>query len=197
MPRDDTTNRGCPDACEGDSGASVRPDASSKRHRAASAVEGRHMEGRAETLEAVGRLAGGIAHDFNNLLTAISGYAEFALGRLDDDATDLRRDIQEIRGASERAALLTSQLLSFSGRQILRPSEVDLDELVDSLRGRLLPLLGEDVELSTVGSGTCALLVNVDRKHLEQAIVDMAVNGREAIPGGGRIAIETSSADVD
>ena len=155
------------------------------------------MEDRAETLQAVGRLAGGIAHDFNNLLTAISGYAEFALGRLEPDEAELRRDIDEIRNASERAALLTAQLLAFSGRQILRPSDVNLNELVDSLQSGLLSTLGENVELSTPTSSAGALLVHVDREQLEGAVVDIVLNGRDAMPGGGRVTIETSIADVD
>jgi PAS domain S-box-containing protein len=147
----------------------------------------------AQKMEAVGRLAGGIAHDFNNLLTAISGYSEFLIAGQTDDR--LRRHAEEIRKASARAAALTGQLLAFSRRQVLQPRVLDLNAVVSDMDMMLRRLIGEDVELVTMhdpGVGT----VQADPTQLEQVIVNLAVNAREAMPNGGSVTIETANVET-
>jgi signal transduction histidine kinase len=145
----------------------------------------------AQKMEAVGRLAGGIAHDFNNLLTAIAGYGELLSAALEDGP--LRRHAEEITKASARAAALTSQLLAFSRRQVLQPRVLDLNVAVREMESMLHRLIGEDVELVTAldpGLGpVCA-----DPTQVEQVIVNLVVNARDAMPGGGALTIETSNA---
>ncbi|HXF96087.1 MAG TPA: ATP-binding protein [Gemmatimonadales bacterium] len=148
-----------------------------------------------QKLEAVGRLAGGVAHDFNNLLTAILSYAELALDGL--PATDPRRgDIGEIKRAAERASALTRQLLAFSRRQILRPKVLDLNTLVANLDQMLRRLIGEDIEVVTQLQPRLGR-VEADPGQLEQVIVNLAVNARDAMPCGGRLLIETADVDLD
>jgi PAS domain S-box-containing protein len=149
----------------------------------------------AQKMEAVGQLAGGVAHDFNNLLTAILGYCNLAL----DDAPTvgtLRSDLEEIRNAGERAASLTRQLLAFSRRQMLQPQIVDVNTLVTSLLKLLRRLMSEDVEVTTT-LGRDLPVVRADPASLEQVIVNLAVNARDAMERGGRITIETSAVDLD
>ena len=143
----------------------------------------------AQKMEAVGRLAGGIAHDFNNLLTAISGYSELVLDEV--ETPSVRRSVEEIHGAAERAGRLTGQLLAFSRKQMLQPTVVDLDEVVGGLHALLAPLLGETIGLTSVRSAACCTNVLVDRGQLEQVIVNLVINARDAMPDGGRISIET------
>jgi PAS domain S-box-containing protein len=148
----------------------------------------------AQKMEAVGRLAGGIAHDFNNLLTAISGYGEFLSARLEDER--LRRHAEEIGKASARAAALTSQLLAFSRRQVLQPRVLDLNVAVREMESMLRRLIGEDVELVTLldpGLGA----VCADPTQIEQVIVNLVVNARDAMSGRGVLTIETSNAGDD
>jgi signal transduction histidine kinase len=144
-----------------------------------------------QKMEAVGRLAGGVAHDFNNQLTAILGYAEILL--LDSPAEDSRRAaIEEIVKAARRAADLTRQLLAFSRKQVLEPRVVDLNGLIEEMRGMLRRLIGEDVQLETrYGQGP--LRVRADPTQIQQVIVNLAVNSRDAMPCGGALAIATSS----
>ena len=152
-------------------------------------TERRELEERllhAQKLEAVGQLAGGVAHDFNNLLTAIGGYSEFLLESLDAD--DPRRaDAVEISRATERAAALTRQLLAFSRRQVLQPEVLDAAAVVVDLENLLARLLGASVRLTTSVADGC--LVHADRSQLEQVIANLAVNARDAMPGGGSLAI--------
>lgn len=148
-----------------------------------------------QKLEAIGRLAGGIAHDFNNILTAITGYAELALDRIGPD-DPLRADCEEIRTAAERAAGLTRQLLAFSRRQVLQPRLTDLGDLVGRTVGMLDRLLGEDVEIETHIDADLAPVV-VDPTQLEQVLLNLAVNAREAMPAGGRLTIEAAGAELD
>jgi PAS domain S-box-containing protein len=148
----------------------------------------------AQKMEGIGQLAGGIAHDFNNLLTAILGYAELLAGSL--PASDIRRrDVEEIAKAGTRAAALTRQLLAFSRKQILAPRVVQLCTVVGDVIPMLRQLLGESVDLRTVfhDSG----LVKVDAGQLGQVLVNLAVNARDAMPGGGRLTIETAEVVVD
>jgi len=160
-------------------------------------TEVRRMEERlrqSQKMEAVGRLAGGVAHDFNNLLTAISGYSDLLLHRLPAYST-LRRDVEEIRRAGDRAAGLTRQLLAFSRRQVLQPRILDLNAVVTTMERMLRRLIGEDIELSTDLSPSLGH-VKADPGQLEQVIVNLVVNARDAMPDGGRITIGTIDVDL-
>jgi two-component system, cell cycle sensor histidine kinase and response regulator CckA len=143
----------------------------------------------AQKMESVGRLAGGIAHDFNNLLTVIHSYAEILLMKLGPDHT-LGPDIDEIRTAADRAAGLTRQLLAFSRRQVLRPHVVNMNEIVSGAERMLRRVIGEDIDLAVIPG---AELGNVfaDRGQIEQVIMNLAVNARDAMAGGGTLTIET------
>jgi PAS domain S-box-containing protein len=144
----------------------------------------------AQRMEAVGRLAGGIAHDFNNLLTAIGGYSEFLAERIDDPK--LRRHAEEIRRAAGRAASLTGQLLAFSRRQVLQPRVLDLNVAVSEMETMLRRLIGEDVELITMLEPDLGW-VKADPTQIEQVIVNLAVNARDAMPNGGSATIGTAN----
>jgi two-component system cell cycle sensor histidine kinase/response regulator CckA len=148
----------------------------------------------AQKMEAVGRLAGGIAHDFNNLLTAILGYANFVLEDL-DAAHPSRRDVEEIRKAGESASSLTRQLLAFSRRQVLQPQIVDLNAVVRKMDGLLRRLIGEDIALSS--RLTPVDSVHVDPGQVEQIILNLAVNARDAMSRGGLLTIETTNVELD
>ncbi|HYL13402.1 MAG TPA: response regulator [Terriglobales bacterium] len=149
----------------------------------------------AQKMEAVGRLAGGVAHDFNNLLMVISGYAQL----MEDPQTDPRKlsdYLTQIREASSRAASITRQLLAFSRKQVLEPTIIDLNSVVKDL-GKMLPrLLGEDVEIATKFDPNLGM-VRADRGQLEQVIMNLAVNARDAMPKGGRLTIETANVTLD
>jgi two-component system, cell cycle sensor histidine kinase and response regulator CckA len=148
-----------------------------------------------QKMEAVGRLAGGIAHDFNNVLTAILGYADLLGGEVaGDDATS--EYVREIAAAGERAASLTRQLLAFSRQQMLEPRVLDLNALVENLQKMLRRLIGEDVELVTVLSERLPH-VQADPGQLEQVIMNLAVNSRDAMPRGGTLTIETAEVELD
>jgi len=144
-----------------------------------------------QKLESVGRLAGGIAHDFNNMLTAIIGYSELTLRALEGDHP-LRRNIEEIKKAGERSALLTHQLLAFSRRQVLQPVVLDLNEVITDTTKMLERMIGEDVQL-VIALEPKTGLVNVDPGQLSQIIMNLAVNARDAMPQGGRLTIETAN----
>jgi PAS domain S-box-containing protein len=148
----------------------------------------------AQKMEAVGRLAGGIAHDFNNLLTAISGYSEFLASGIEDPR--LKRHAEEIKKASARAANLTGQLLAFSRRQVLQPRVLDLNAVVSDMDSLLRRLIGEDVELVTMLEPGLPS-VQADPTQIEQVIVNLAVNARDAMPNGGSVTIETASIVTD
>src|SRR5205809_352974 len=149
----------------------------------------------AQKMEAVGRLAGGVAHDFNNILTAITGHAELLLEALGLNYPR-RADVDEIRRSAERAAGLTRQLLAFSRQQVLQPKVVDLNALVLDMDKLLRRLIGEDVELATVLDPTLGR-VTADPGQLEQVIVNLAVNARDAMPQGGKLTLETRNIDLD
>ncbi|MBL8620545.1 MAG: PAS domain S-box protein [Myxococcales bacterium] len=149
----------------------------------------------AQKMEAVGRLAGGVAHDFNNLLSVILSYTDLAVADL-HAADPLRADLQEVLAAAHRAEGLTRQLLAFSRKQVLNPEPTALAELVAGLAKMLRRLIGEDVELTLRDVDTAAL-VTVDRGQLEQVLMNLVVNARDAMPGGGHVTITTAELDLD
>ncbi len=142
---------------------------------------------RSQRLESIGRLAGGIAHDFNNLLTVISGYCELLLNQVGPEGP-LGSEVREIRSAADRASFLTRQLLAFSRKQIFRLRMVDLGELVRRAEQMLRRLIGEDVELA-IESDRELWKVRADPDQIQQVILNLAVNSRDAMPRGGRIAV--------
>ncbi|MBI3098597.1 MAG: PAS domain S-box protein [Planctomycetes bacterium] len=148
-----------------------------------------------QKMEAIGRLAGGVAHDFNNLLTAIGGYTDLALRRV-EPGQPIRRDLEEIRRAGERAAGLTRQLLAFSRRQMLQPKVIDLNELLANLEKMLRRLIGEDIDLAIAFAPNLGA-VKADSGQIEQVVMNLAVNARDAMPRGGRITIETANVSLD
>ncbi len=147
-----------------------------------------------EKIESVGRLAGGIAHDFNNLLTAILGYTELLLTDRAEDDPD-RSDLLEIQKAGQRAAGLTQQLLAFSRKQVLLPREVDLNQVVAGLKSMLVRLIREDITL-TCEMAPVPAIVKIDPTQVEQVILNLVLNARDALPGGGGIRIEVASVPV-
>jgi PAS domain S-box-containing protein len=149
----------------------------------------------AQKMESIGRLAGGVAHDFNNLLTVINGYSAMALEHL-HPGDPLVGDLREIRTAGERAAALTRQLLAFSRKQILQPRPLDLNQILRNLEPMLPRLLGERVRLR-LSLYPDRLAVLADQHQLEQVILNLAVNARDAMPEGGGLTVETTLADVD
>ncbi|MEK7858268.1 MAG: PAS domain S-box protein [Elusimicrobiota bacterium] len=148
-----------------------------------------------QKMEAVGRLAGGVAHDFNNLLTAISGYSELLLDSL-ESADPRRADVEEIKMAGARAAALTRQLLTFSRKQVLQVRAVDLKAVSEGIRKMLERLIGEDVALTMVHCKEPARVMS-DPGHIEQVLVNLVVNARDAMPKGGRISIEIARGRFD
>ena len=146
-------------------------------------------------MEAVGRLAGGIAHDFNNLLTIIKGYAELAQQRAGIQP-ELQADVQQIENAAERASALIRQLLAFSRRQVLQPKVLDLNAIVLGLDKLLARLMGEHIEMVT-RCGANVGHVKADPAQIEQVIMNLVVNARDAMPKGGRLTVETVNVDLD
>jgi PAS domain S-box-containing protein len=148
-----------------------------------------------QKMEAVGRLAGGIAHDFNNLLMVISGYSEFLLERLGSEPS-LRGPAQEIANAAGRASSLTRQLLAFSRKQMLAPKILDLNSVVTENLKMLTRMIGEDIDLVMAPADGLGA-VRADAGQIEQVIMNLAVNARDAMPSGGKLTIETSNISLD
>ena len=146
-------------------------------------------------MEAIGRLAGGIAHDFNNLLTIIKGYTELALSRA-KAAPELRADIERIEDASERATSLVRQLLAFSRRQVLQPKLIDMNSIVLGLDKLLRRLMDDDIEMVTI-PGNNLWTIKADPAQIEQVIMNLVVNARDAMPEGGRLVVETQNIELD
>ena len=149
----------------------------------------------AQRLESVGQLAGGVAHDFNNLIAVILNYATFVADELGDRPA-LREDVEEIRRAAERAATLTRQLLIFSRREVAHPEIIDVNSVATEMRKLLQRTIGENIELVTAPAADLWPVL-ADRGQIEQVIMNLAVNARDAMPQGGKLVIETQNADLD
>jgi PAS domain S-box-containing protein len=149
----------------------------------------------AQKMEAIGHLAGGIAHDFNNLLTAILGYSELLTEQIGPDKS-IGQDLREIMSAAQRAAALTRQLLAFSRRQVLAVAAVDLNQVIGNMEKMLRRLLGERITIKTAFADRLRPIM-ADATHLEQVLINLAVNARDAMPHGGTLTIETRDADLD
>jgi CheY-like chemotaxis protein len=146
-------------------------------------------------MEAVGRLAGGVAHDFNNLLMVISGYAEVILGQL-DPTSPLHEKGRAIQLAADRATTLTRQLLAFSRKQLLELKVVDVNAIVQDMERLLRPLIGENIDLVTILSPEAAH-TRADAGQLEQVIMNLVVNAKDAMPAGGKLTLRTENVDLD
>jgi signal transduction histidine kinase len=148
-----------------------------------------------QKMEAIGILAGGIAHDFNNLLTVILGYSEMLLRKFTEDP-DTYADIEQIDKAGRRAASLTGQLLAFSRKQVLELKHLDLNLVVADMEKMFRRVLGEDIDLVTI-LGNDLGIVKADEGQIQQVIMNLAVNARDAMPSGGKLTIETANVDID
>ena len=148
-----------------------------------------------QKLEAIGRLAGGVAHDFNNMLGAIMGYSDVILTTL-DEGDPLRTDVEHIKSAADRAAALTRQLLAFSRKQTLQPKVMDINAAVTSLEKMVCRLIGEDVELATALADDLGR-VRADPGQIDQVLMNLAVNSRDAMPEGGKLTVETANVELD
>lgn len=160
-------------------------------------TEREHLETQlrqSQKMEAIGRLAGGVAHDFNNLLTAIIGYGQLILFRSQENEV-FRTEIEEIIRAGQRAATLTHQLLAFSRRQVLKPVPMDLNNVVSEMNKMLQRLIGENIELTSNLHPDLGLIM-ADSGQIEQVILNLALNARDAMPGGGRLAIRTANVEL-
>lgn len=145
-----------------------------------------------QKMEAIGHLAGGVAHDFNNLLMAISGHTDLALMKMNEDDPHYKA-FHEIRKSADRATSVTSRLLAFSRKQMLKPKVININSIILNMTSMLHRIIGEDVELTTMTApdlGAC----RVDPGQVEQVILNLAVNARDAMPNGGRLLLETSNA---
>jgi signal transduction histidine kinase len=149
----------------------------------------------AQKMEAVGRLAGGVAHDFNNMMSVVIGYSELVLASL-DVAHPQRQDIEEIKRAGERASAMTNQLLAFSRKQVFQTRIVDVNTVVIEVKKLLQHVLGEDIELAGILDPALEP-IEVDPGQLEQVIMNLAINARDAMPMGGKLTIETANVELD
>ena len=160
--------------------------------------ERRHLEEQlrqSQKMDAIGRLAGGIAHDFNNLLTVIAGRAQLIISRLRPEEP-IHRDATLVRTTADRAAALTQQLLAFSRKQVLQPQVLDLNAVVTGMEPMLGRLIGEDIDLAVIPAADLGR-VKADPGQIEQVIVNLVVNARDAMPEGGRLTVETADVELD
>ena len=175
--------------------SSVARDLSAQRLAEAALRRTEEQFRQAQKMEAVGRLAGGVAHDFNNLLSVILGYTDIALHEL-KAGDPLRADLEEVEKAGHRASALTRQLLAFSRQQVLQPRVIDLHQIVAGMESMLARLLGEDVELSVSSTSGVARVV-ADPGQIEQVLMNLAVNARDAMPAGGKLTIALLNVNLD
>jgi two-component system, cell cycle sensor histidine kinase and response regulator CckA len=148
-----------------------------------------------QKMESIGQLAGGVAHDFNNILTVIHGYSELVINSL-DPTNPIREDVKEIKAAAERASGLTRQLLAFSRKQVLQPKVIDLNALVSNMVKMLRRMISEGIELNTLWADDLGR-VKADQGQIEQVMLNLAVNARDAMPNGGKLTIETADVELD
>ena len=148
-----------------------------------------------QKMESIGQLAGGVAHDFNNILTVIHGYSELVINSL-EPANPLRDDIKEIKAAAERASALTRQLLAFSRKQVLQPKVIDFNALVTNMMKMLRRMIGEGIHLNTLLANDLGS-VKADPGQIEQVILNLAVNAKDAMPNGGKLTVETANVELD
>ncbi|HEY1957951.1 MAG TPA: ATP-binding protein [Polyangiaceae bacterium] len=168
----------------------------SERRRAEEALARTEQQLRqAQKMEAIGQLAGGVAHDFNNLLSVVLSYSELVLGRL-EESDPLIADVREIRDAGKRAAELTKQLLAFSRQQVLEPRIMSLNDVLTRSERMLRRIIGEDIELTVLRAEQLGP-VHVDPSQVEQVLLNLIVNARDAMPTGGKLTIETANASLD
>jgi signal transduction histidine kinase/CheY-like chemotaxis protein len=173
----------------------VVQDITENRRAAEALLRSEEQLRQSQKMEAVGRLAGGVAHDFNNLLTVIGGYSALSLLSV-GPAHPLRKHLVEIQKSAERASSLTSQLLAFSRKQVLQPRVLQLNEVVRSLERMLRRLIGEDIELSTCFDPHLGC-VKADPGQIEQVLMNLSVNARDAMPRGGRLTLTTENVTID
>jgi len=164
-------------------------------HRKKPSVARRRIRAQAGKMLAIGQLAGGIAHDFNNLLTVILGHSEFLLRR-DEPKEQARQRITEIRKAAQRGAWLTSQLLAYSRNQILEPAVLQINSVLEDMDGILRSVLGEDIAVDLLMDGNLGW-TKVDAGQLQQIVLNLAANARDAMPTGGRLRLETFNVSID
>jgi two-component system, cell cycle sensor histidine kinase and response regulator CckA len=148
-----------------------------------------------QKMEAVGRLAGGIAHDFNNLMTVVLGYSEIVLNKAKENAA-IVGDVEQIHKAGVRATNLTRQLLAFSRKQVLKPEVINLNDLMGEIEKMLQRLLGEDIDILLKGHPNLGHVM-ADKGQLEQVLMNLAINARDAMPTGGNLTLETANVDLD
>jgi PAS domain S-box-containing protein len=149
----------------------------------------------AQKMQAVGELAGGVAHDFNNLLMIVKGHAEMLLDRI-QDSSPVRHNLEQIQGATDRAATLTRQLLAFSRKQVLQPKILDLNDVVAGMIKMFARVIGENIDLAFL-PGSKLAPVKADPGQMEQVLLNLVVNARDAMPDGGRLTIETANVELD
>ncbi|HXI57965.1 MAG TPA: ATP-binding protein, partial [Polyangia bacterium] len=178
-----------------DANAQLQREIDERRRTEAALRQAEQQLRHAQKMEAVGRLAGGIAHDFNNLLSVVMSYAAILAAGV-DPSTQLAQGLEEIRKAGDRAAVLTRQLLAFSRQQVLAPQVVNLNQVIGRMDNMLRRVIGDDIELVTQPAADLGC-TKIDPGQLEQVVMNLVVNARDAMPDGGKVSIATSNVDLD